>query len=67
MTVREIITQIEALQPEERQEVVRWLWTQAEETPEVLEFIDEGVDSLEREPTIPAEEVRKKIRKWATG
>lgn len=67
MKAREIISQIESLPPADRQEVVRWLWTHVEESPEILEFIDEGSRSLEQEPGIPAEEVRRKVRKWAAG
>ena len=43
-----------------------WFFEHMEETPEMLAAIDEGIRSLETEPTIPIEEVRKKIKGWAT-
>jgi hypothetical protein len=40
-----------------------------DETPEMLAALDEGVYSLATatEPTASAEEVRRKIKGWATG
>ena len=37
------------------------------ETPAMLAALDVGIRSLETEPTVPAEEVRRKIKAWATG
>ena len=65
--VREIITEIEGLSAEDRQEVFRWLWQHAEETSEMLAAIDEGVRSLEEKPRTSAEEVQRKVRQWAVG
>lgn len=65
--VQEIISEIESLSPEDRNDVFRWLWRQGEETPEMLAAIDEGVRSLEEGAGTPAEEVQRKIRTWATG
>ncbi len=36
-------------------------------TPAMLAALDEGIRSLVNEPTVPAEEVRKKIKAWAIG
>jgi hypothetical protein len=33
----------------------------------MLAALDTGIRSLESEPTVPAEEVRKKIKAWTTG
>ena len=39
----------------------------SEETPAMLAALDEGIRSLETEPTVPVEEVRQKIKGWATA
>jgi hypothetical protein len=52
MDAREIIRQIEALPSKDRQQIVRWLWTRVEESPEMLEFFDEGIRSVEQKPLI---------------
>ena len=52
------------LLPQERDELIHWLID--EETPEMLAAIDLGLYSLATEPTVPAEEVRQKIKAWAT-
>ncbi len=67
MKVREIITEIEGLSAEDRQEVFRWLWQHAEETPEMLAAIDEGVRSLDENPRTSVEDVQRKVRQWAVG
>jgi hypothetical protein len=33
----------------------------------MLAALDEGIRSLETEPALPAEDVRRKIKAWATG
>ncbi len=38
------------------------LWLLDEETPEMLAAIDQGVRSLETEPTISAEEMRRRFK-----
>jgi hypothetical protein len=50
------------------QEVADWIAARLlpEETPEMLAAIDEGLRSLETEPTVSADEVRRNIRAWAT-
>ena len=66
-TVTEIEAAIEKLAPEQQREVADWLNALLiEETPEMLAAIDEGIRSLETEPTVPIEEVRGKIKGWAT-
>jgi hypothetical protein len=62
----EIQQAIEQLPVEEQGKLWRWFLAHGVETPEMLAAIDEGVKSLETEPTIPAEEVRSKIKGWAT-
>jgi hypothetical protein len=68
-TVAEIETAIEKLPPAQMREVAGWLaerlW--AEETPAMLAALDKGIRSLETEPTVPVEEVRRKIKAWTTG
>jgi hypothetical protein len=66
-TVTEIEAAIEKLTPEQMREVADWLDARlVEETPGLLAALDEGIRSLETEPTIPIEEVRRKIQTWAT-
>lgn len=60
----EIQHAIQGLLPEERDELIHWLID--EETPEMLAAIDVGLYSLATEPTVAAEEVRQKIKAWAT-
>jgi predicted transcriptional regulator len=43
-----------------------WLDEAAEETPEMLAAIDEGLRSLEKNGVTPIDEVRKKIPQWAS-
>ena len=38
-----------------------------EETPEMLAAIDEGLRSLKETGVTPIEDVRKKLRLWATA
>ena len=67
-TVTEIEAALEKLPPDQLQEVAAWLKTRlAPETPAMLAALDEGIRSLETEPTVPAEDVRRKIKTWATG
>lgn len=66
-TVAEIETAIEKLSPAEQRELADRLNARlVEETPEMLAAIDVGIRSLETEPTVPIEEVRRKIKGWAT-
>lgn len=50
-------------------EIAKWLEDSllSEETPEMLAALDEGSRSLETERTVPIEQVRKKIKGWATA
>jgi len=62
----EIQSAILQLEPAEREELRHWLDETAEETPEMLAAIDEGLRSLKENGIIPLDEVRKKIPLWAT-
>ncbi len=67
-TVTEIEAAIEKLSPAEQRELADWLNSRLiDETPEMLAALDEGIRSLENEPTVPLEDVRRKIKAWATG
>jgi len=60
----EIQEAIRHLAPQEQQELRHWLLE--EEGPELLAAADEGLRSLVEEPTIPLEDVRRKIKGWTT-
>ena len=62
----EIQQAIATLPPQEQDQLRHWFFEHIEETPQMLAFIDEGIRSAETEPLIPIEEVRKKIKEWAT-
>jgi hypothetical protein len=62
----EIQEAILQLDPKEQQVLRHWLDETAEETPEMLAALDEGIRSLANEPTVPIEEVRAKIKAWTT-
>jgi hypothetical protein len=68
-TVTEIEAAIERLSPTQVRELADWLADRLilGETPAMLAALDAGILSLETEPTMPAEEVRKKIKAWTTG
>jgi hypothetical protein len=67
-TVTEIEAALEKLPPEQLQEVAAWLETRlSPETPAMLAALDAGIRSLETEPTVPAADLRQKIKLWATG
>lgn len=64
-TVTEIQTALEKLTEDEQREVAAWLEAKLwPETPAMLAAIDEGERSLREEPTISAEELRRKIEDW---
>jgi hypothetical protein len=75
MTAYEVIDQIKALPPEEKTKVEAFVQHEieerllAEETPEMLAAVDEGVRSLDekggREYT--RAELEQKVRQWARG
>jgi len=60
----EIQDAIQRLQPPDRDELRHWLL--GEETPEMLAAIDVGLHSLATEPTISAEEMRRRLKAWTT-
>ncbi len=62
----EIQTAILHLEPAEREELRHWLDETADETPEMLAAVDEGLRSLKEKGVIPLEEVRKQLPLWAT-
>jgi hypothetical protein len=67
-TVTEIEAAIEKLTPSEQRALADWLNSRLmEDTPEMLAALDVGIRSLETEPGVPLEEVRRKIAAWATG
>jgi len=67
--VTEIEAAIEKLSPSQIRELAEWLTDRLipGETPAMLAALDAGIRSLESEPTVPAEEVRNKIKAWTTG
>ena len=67
-TVTEVESALEKFTPAQMREVADWLSARLipEEAPEMLAAIDEGLRSLETEPTLSVEEVRQNIRAWAT-
>jgi hypothetical protein len=62
----EIQSAILQLDPADREELRHWLDETAEETPEMLAAIDEGLRSLKAKGVIPLEDVRKELRSWVT-
>jgi hypothetical protein len=68
-TVPEIEAAIERLSPPQIRELADWLTDRLlpGETPAMLVALDAGIRSLEDEPTVPAEDLRKKIKAWTTG
>ncbi len=67
-TVSEVEAAIERLSAQEQRELADWLNSRVhEETPAMLKALDEGVRSLETEPVVSVEEVRRKIKGWSTA
>lgn len=62
----EIQSAILQLDPAEREELRHWLDETAEETPEMLAAIDEGLRSLKEKGVIPLENVRRELSSWTT-
>lgn len=62
----EIQSAILQLDPAEREELRHWLDETAEETPEMLAAIDEGLRSLKEKGVIPLEDVRRELKSWVT-
>jgi hypothetical protein len=63
----EIQEAILQLDPIEQQVLRHWLDETAEETPEMIAAIDEGLRSLATEGGVPIEEARRHLRQWITG
>jgi DNA-binding transcriptional regulator YbjK len=62
-----IQTAVQQLDEQQRRELRDWLEAVDEdETPEMLAAIDEGLRSLETEPTISIEDMRREIASWST-
>ena len=67
-TVAEIETAIEQLPLEQQRSVADWLNSRLlPETPAMMAALEVGIRSLQTEPTLPAEDIRTKIKAWATG
>jgi len=64
--LEEVQSAILQLGPAEREELRHWLDETAEETPEMLAAIDEGLRSLKEKGVIPLEDVRRELRSWIT-
>ena len=62
----EIQSAILQLDPAEREELRHWLDETAEETPEMLAAIDEGLRSLKEKGVFPLENVRRELSSWVT-
>jgi predicted transcriptional regulator len=62
----EIQAAILLLEPAEREELRHWLDETAEETPQMLAAIDEGLRSLKAKGVIPLEDVRRDLSSWTT-
>ena len=62
----EIQSAILQLDPPEREQLRSWLDDTADETPEMLAAIDEGLRSLKDKGRIPLEDVRRELRSWTT-
>ena len=69
MSVNEILQELDHLSTDELQvirEKLDLLDEHAEETPEMLAAVDEGLRSLREEPTITIEELEKRMASWRT-
>ncbi len=71
MSAAEILDELPKLPIEELQRIHERILEleeaqEVEETPELLAAVDEGLRSLEREPTYTPEEVRRKIAQWTS-
>jgi hypothetical protein len=62
--IKEAILQLD---PKEQQILRLWLDETAEETPEMLVAIEEGLRSLAAEGGVPIGEARRHLRKWIAG
>src|ERR1700722_4694737 len=63
----EIQEAILLLDPKEQQVLRHWLDETAEETPEMLAALDEGIRSLANEPTVPIERYERRSRRGLPG
>jgi len=62
----EIQMAILQLDPAEREALRHWLDETAEETPEMLAAIDDGLRSLKEKGVMPLKEVRQRLPSWVT-
>jgi hypothetical protein len=71
MSASEILDELPKLTPVELQEIRERIVEledaqEIEETPELLAAVDEGLLSLESEPTYTPDEVRARIAQWTS-
>jgi tellurite resistance protein len=71
MSVREILEELPRLDASERQTILRRLIQidpalDVEETPEMLEAIDEAVRSFDADKGVGIEEARRRVAQWTT-
>jgi hypothetical protein len=71
MSAAEILDELPKLTPVELQCIQKRILEleeaqEIEETPELLAAVDEGVRSLENEPTYTPDEVRARIAQWTS-
>ncbi|MHA3772354.1 hypothetical protein ACXR0O_12545 [Verrucomicrobiota bacterium sgz303538] len=71
MSAAEILDELPNLTPRELQRIHERILEleeaqEVEETPELLAAVDEGLRSLENEPTYTPDEVRAKIAQWTS-
>jgi hypothetical protein len=67
MTATDVISQLQALPPEEVAKVRDWLSENDQESPELLAAIDEGLRSLAEKGArvVTQGELEKQVRQWA--
>lgn len=71
MSFTEIVEELPRLSADERHDLLNRLVelddsAVFEETPEMLAAIDEGIHSMETEPSITLEEARRSIPRWTS-
>ena len=71
MSMAEIIEELPRLEDSERQTILQRLLAldsgfEIEETPEMLDAIDDGIRSVEAGSCVPLKEARQRISGWIT-
>ena len=71
MSMAEIIEELPRLEDSERQTILQRLLAldsgfEIEETPEMLDAIDDGIRSVEAGSCVPLKEARQRIAGWIT-